>query len=67
MNATLPTHLKIALSVPEAASMVGLSGTAVRRLIDRGVIARVPHTERVLVARAELERWVTSNLGGETA
>lgn len=55
---------KLALSVPEAAELVSLSDSAVRRLIAEGTLARVPDTDRVLVARAELERWVNSTMGG---
>lgn len=56
----IPTHLKLALTVPEAAAMIGLGNSSIRRLIEDGVLARVPHTNRVLIARAELERFVTS-------
>lgn len=59
---TVPVHLKAALSVPEITEMVGLSAPAVYRLVERGVLARVPHTSRLLVARAELDRWVTSTM-----
>ena len=58
----VPIHLKLALTVPESAAMIGLSDSSIRRLIDQGVIARVPHTDRVLIARAELERYVTSTM-----
>lgn len=60
MKHTVPLHLKLALTVPEAAALVSLSDTALRRLIDQGVIAKVPHTDRVLIARAELDRWINS-------
>ena len=60
--ATVPVHLKAALSVPEITEMVGLSAPAVYRLVEQGVLARVPHTSRLLVARAEIDRWVTSTM-----
>lgn len=64
MNSVIavPTHLKLALSIPEAAEMVSLSEASLRRLVNEGVLARVPHTERVLIARAELDRYVTSTM-----
>lgn len=32
----------------------------IRRLIDRKVLATVPYTHRVLIARTELERFVNA-------
>lgn len=60
--ANVPIEQRLALSIPQAGELVGLSARTVRRLVDSGVLARVPHTERVLIARAELERWVTSTM-----
>ena len=58
---TVEVHHKLALSVPEAAAMLGLSEPSVRRLVDAGRLARVPHTgNRVLIARTELERFVNA-------
>ena len=62
MTKRVPIHEKLALSVPEVAELVGLSDPTVRRLVKQGHLARVPHTERVLVARKEVERWVTSTM-----
>lgn len=62
MTASIPLQDRLAVSVPEAGELVGLSSPAVRRLVDQGVLARVPHTDRVLIARAELDRWVTSTM-----
>lgn len=59
---TIPIHLRLALTVPQSAAMVGISDTSIRRLIAQGVLATVPHTDRVLIARVELERWVTSTM-----
>lgn len=49
---------KLALSVSEAAKLVSLSESSIRRLIADGILARVPHTERVLVPRTSLEAYV---------
>ena len=48
---------RIAYSVDESAELLSLSPAEVRRLIKRGVLRRVPHTGRVLVAHRELERF----------
>jgi predicted DNA-binding transcriptional regulator AlpA len=45
-SGSVPTHLKLALSVPEIAEMVGLSQASVRRLVTEGVLPTVPHTGR---------------------
>lgn len=63
LSASVQQGHKLAYSVPEVAAMVGLSEPAVRRLVARGVLTRVPHTERLLIARVELERWVGSGDG----
>lgn len=59
----VPASEKLALSVPEVAQIVGISTSSVRRLIADGVLPRVPHTERVLVARTAVERWVNQTEG----
>lgn len=56
-----PPHLKLALSVTDAADLFSLSEASIRRAITDKTIARVPHTERVLIARIELERWAASS------
>lgn len=60
MTEPTPLHLRIALTVPEAAELVGLSAPTVRALVHKGVLARVPDTDRVIIARVELDRWVNS-------
>lgn len=60
--APVPVHLKLALSVGEAAAMIGLSQSSIRRLVADGHLRTVPFTDRVLIARAELERYVTSTM-----
>lgn len=59
MTESTPLHLRIALTVPEAAELVGLSAPTIRRLIADKKLARVPDTDRVIIARLELERWAT--------
>jgi len=54
----VPTHLKLALSVREVADLCSILTPTVRRLVAEGVLPRVPHTERVLIARTAVERWV---------
>jgi excisionase family DNA binding protein len=53
---------RLAYGVSEAAELVGLSENTIRRLVDAGILASVPDTGRVLIAHAELERWVTSTM-----
>lgn len=57
-TSTVPVHLKAALSVSEVTELVGLSDKAIRRLVATGVLRRVPHTSRLLISRAELDRWL---------
>jgi hypothetical protein len=40
----------------------GMSDDWVRDLVDRGVLRPVPHTRTLLIARAEVDRWLASNL-----
>jgi excisionase family DNA binding protein len=54
----VPRHLKIALSVQDVAALCSISTPTVRRLVAEGVLPRVPHTERVLIPRSAVERWV---------
>jgi transposase len=56
----VPVHLKAGLSVAEAAAMSGESESSIRRLVREGVLARAPYTGRVIIARAELDRWLMS-------
>lgn len=60
---SVPPHLKLAVDVDAAADLVSVGTSTIRRLVDEGVLARVPHTQRVLIARRELERWVESTMG----
>lgn len=55
--------MKVAYSVPEAAEMLSLSPSEVRRLVGAGLLGRIPHTgKRVLIARAELERFASAGV-----
>lgn len=58
----LPADRKVAVSAPEAAALLSLSESQVRRLVTAGVIARVPHCGgRLIIARAELDRFATTS------
>jgi excisionase family DNA binding protein len=59
----VPVESKLALSVSEVADICGISTSLVRKLVARGVLPRVPHTERVLIARTAVERWVNDEAG----
>ena len=57
----LAAHVpKLALSVQEVAKATGAGVTTVRRWITDGHLARVPHTDRVLIPVASLEAFVNS-------
>lgn len=57
----LAAHVpKLALSVQEVAKATGAGVTTVRRWITDGHLARVPHTDRVLIPVASLEAFVLS-------
>lgn len=60
---TVPVHLKLAVSVPEAAALVSMSPSTIRRLVLQGVLPTVPHTSRTLIPRAALERFVDTTTG----
>lgn len=58
----------LAVSAEEAGRALGLSRWHVYRLIDAGVLRKLPHTgRRVLVARAELERFAALGVMTEEA
>lgn len=54
----VPLSERLAFSAAEAGSLLGVSESLVRRLVREGKLARVPHTERILIARTEIERFV---------
>lgn len=60
--------MKIAYSVPDAAELLSVSPSEVRRLIADGLLGRVPHCgKRVLIAHAELERFASAGILREAA
>lgn len=62
----VPVHLMPALTPAQVGSLCGgLSEDSVRRLISKGVLRTVPHSQYTLIARAEVDRWLTSNLDRE--
>lgn len=55
----LAAHVpRLALTVTEVARSTGAGVTTVRRWITDGHLARVPHTDRVLIPVASLEAFV---------
>lgn len=59
--------MKVAYSVPEAAELLSVSPSEMRRLVRDGLIGRIPYTgKRVLVAHAELERFARAGVLPET-
>ncbi len=64
----LAAHVpKLALSVQEVAKATGAGVTTVRRWITDGHLARVPHTDRVLIPVACLEAFVLSGCASTSA
>jgi excisionase family DNA binding protein len=55
----VPLSERTGLSCAEVAALNGMSEATVRRLVRDGVLARVRHTQRVVIARTEMERWLT--------
>lgn len=62
-----PLHAKLALNPEEVESLTGVAARTVRDLVKNGHLARVPHTARILIARVELDRWLTSSEQGSAA
>lgn len=55
--------MKVAYSVTEAAELLSLSPTEIRRLVAAGLLGRVPHCgKRVLIAHAELVRFAAAGV-----
>jgi len=57
----------VTISMSEAADTLGLSPQTIRRLIDRGEIASIEISGRMLVLRTEIERLVAEALEQQTA
>lgn len=70
----LAAHVpRLALTVAETAKATGAGVTTVRRWVTDGHLARVPHTDRVLIPVASIEAFVlgsdstAADLSGSTA
>jgi len=60
--------MKLAYSVTDAADLLSISPTEVRRLVRDGLLGKVPHCgKRVLIAHAELERFTAAGVLPEAA
>lgn len=53
-----PPPPKLALTVAEAVKATGAGQTTIRRWVRDGLLPTVPHTSRVLIPTAALERFV---------
>lgn len=54
---------KLAFNAIEAGALLGVSEWTIYRLVDSGELAKVPHLgKRVLIARAELERFASEGV-----
>lgn len=58
-----PLTDRLAYGVDELATLVGVSTSSIRRLIKSGVLAKVPYTDRVLISRTEVDRWLNATGG----
>ena len=64
----LAAHVpKLALSIAEVAKSTGAGVTTIRRWVADGHLARVPHTDRVLIPVASLEAFVNSACASSAA
>lgn len=56
-------QVPVTLTQPEVAEILGISPWMVRGLVRNGELKTIPHTgRRVLVARAELERFIAAGV-----
>jgi hypothetical protein len=55
---TVPLDQRGAFQLPDAADYLSRSITAVRRLIKRGLIRRLPGFRDVVITRAECDRYL---------
>ena len=55
---TVPLTERGSFQLPEASDYLSLSITAVRRLIKRGLIVRLPGIRHVVIARDECDRFL---------
>lgn len=56
----LPADRKVAVDAIEAAELLSMSESQIRRLVAAGALARVPNTgNRLIIARAEIDRFAS--------
>ncbi len=67
MRSSYYKELPVTISMTEAADTLGLSPQTIRRLIDRGEIASIEISGRMLVLRTEIDRLVTEALEQQQA
>lgn len=60
----LPLVDRLALTPEEIEALTGISARHVRECVKDGLVRRVPYTSRILIARAELDRWLAGNEAG---
>lgn len=54
---------KLAFNAAESGHILGVSEWTIYKLVERGDLARIPHVgKRVLIARAELERFAAEGV-----
>ncbi len=67
MRSSYYKELPVTISMAEAADTLGLSPQTIRRLIDRGEIASIEISGRMLVLRTEIARLVAEALEQQQA
>jgi excisionase family DNA binding protein len=60
MTLDAPRPYRLAVKIPEAADIVGVSSKTIRRAIERGEIRPNRKLRHVLIPVAELERFVNA-------
>ncbi len=66
-NAETPTMEQIAVSIPEAAKLIGIGRTSLYKLFDEGVITPRKSGRRTLILVEDLRRYAQSLPGREAA
>ena len=59
--------MRLAVTVPEAAEMIGVSESMLWKLLERGDLSRVKIGRRSVIRIAELERFLTDSERNEAA
>ena len=62
MNATATTNCQT-LDVPRTAVELGVCEETVRRLVRRKLLRKLPGLRRILIARSELDRYLSHDNG----